>query len=158
RRLRSEADPHLVSEAVEDTILAHLAKPERFDETRGSSLEAFLLACALRDLGHRMRSDQRRRRRGSLEGWPAPLLVEFGPSSGYSDREEVEGQPDLQDLMAMLPDPVDREVFRLRAAGEKRTARFAAVLGVAHLSREEQRRAVKQAKESVPQSAGAPQR
>jgi len=51
--------------------------------------------------------------------------------------------------LAALASEIDKEIQGLRHSGERRTAQFAKVLGIAHLSAFEQRREVKRAKDRI---------
>jgi hypothetical protein len=54
-----------------------------------------------------------------------------------------------EDMMGLLQDAKDRQILALRLQGERRTAAFAEILGVSHLSIEVQRREVKRAKDRI---------
>jgi len=63
--------------------------------------------------------------------------------------EPLDRKQGLEKLACLLPDPTDRKVFELKAIGERRTEQFAQIMGISHLSVEQQRREVKKAKDRI---------
>lgn len=141
---RPNADPDAVYTAVADALLWFTEHPARYDPTR-SPLPRFLLLVAERRLFNAFESEARHRRLISGD------LVELLPD----DRNEVvdDDSPsfdaaELQPILAGLAE-TDRRVLELMRDGERRTAVFAAVLGLSDRLADGQRHEVKKAKDRI---------
>jgi DNA modification methylase len=148
----SRADEHLCSQAVADALLDYCAEPQRFDEARGVPLARFLLLASRRNMLNLLRGESRRKAREERAAqMQAESSVELDPVVGNLLQQEENAQlrQREEELMRLLPDPKDRQILALRLQGERHTEAFAAVLGISHLSPEEQRRAVKRAKDRI---------
>jgi DNA-directed RNA polymerase specialized sigma24 family protein len=146
------ADEHLHYQAVADALLDYCARPQQFDEGRGVPLASFLLMTCRRNMLNLLRGETRRRtHEGQAAQMSAPSIVELDPVAGNLLQQEENAQRHQQeeDLMNLLQDPKDQQILALRLEGERRTAAFAAILGVSHLPIEAQRRAVKRAKDRI---------
>lgn len=144
RRHFRRADPNDTTDAADCAVIAFVRNPTTFDPARGS-LPAFLRRAARCDLINILHRDGRHhRRRIPWEG------VELAHPAG-NDREEAETFADHPQLLAAVAelDDADRAVFELMLDGERATAVFAAVLGVADRPADEQFDVVKRAKDRV---------
>jgi hypothetical protein len=142
-------DQGLVSDGVTDAILEYVANPRSFDDTRGVPLDRFLRKNAWRNIANTVRGEVRRRRREQTAAAIAPL-VELHPAVGNDLQDELARRTaQHQRELAALPGDIEKEMQRLRHGGERRTAEFAKVLGIAHLPTSEQRREVKRAKDRI---------
>ena len=142
---RPTADPHAVESAATDALLWLVKNPARYDQAR-SPLPAFLLLVARRRLLNQFASE-RRHQVGKIP-WD---VVEFS----LSDRnDEVDDDapsfdhPELQAVIAALS-ATDRRLLDLMWDGERSTAVFAAIMGIADRPIDEQEREVKRAKDRI---------
>jgi hypothetical protein len=148
-RAFEQLDPGLVSDGVTDAILEYVAAPQSFDATRGVPLDRFLRKNAWRNIANTVRGEVRRQRREQTAAAMAPL-VELHPAVGNDLQDELDKRTAQHEReLAALASDIDKEIQRLRHSGERRTAQFAKVLGIAHLSASEQRREVKRAKDRI---------
>jgi DNA-directed RNA polymerase specialized sigma24 family protein len=83
-------DPHLVSEAVHDTLISYLKNPAAFDENRGIPLIAFLFGMAKHKLAAKFRAEARRRRHEEIH--PLNFSEDFCPDSLADGEYLYEGQ------------------------------------------------------------------
>jgi hypothetical protein len=69
----------MLNDASVDALVEYLCRPSRFDQSRGTALDAFLYANAWRNLANLVKADRRRQRlqeryatekRGPEDGWP----------------------------------------------------------------------------------------
>jgi DNA-directed RNA polymerase specialized sigma24 family protein len=157
-----QADEHAISDAFTTAFLDYLERPNSFDPACGE-LEAFLkqaARCDLRDL------DRAARRRGQVElAWQkasygaAPALLNGKPlalpDAGESPAEQVEKKEAAENLEKFLRkftrqlDKQERIVFELQRHRRRKTALFAAALGIVHLPKTRQAREVKRIKDRL---------
>ncbi len=145
-------DPHFVRDAVIDALLNYVEHPERFDPNRGK-LSSYLYMSARGDLLNRLKSETRRRAREvRLED------VELCPSLRnilIEDRNDIElpsglSMADIESSVGQIvTNPTDKKLLELMLDGERKTERYAEVLGISHLNADEQRRQVKRAKDRL---------
>lgn len=145
-------DPHLVESMAIDALLRLAREPARYDPRRGGLL-AFLRMDARGDLLNALAAEKKgSKRRVPLED------VELGPRARNLGRDgdpetavltgESMAELDLDALCSGF-DARERAVVELMIDGERRTARFAAVIGLEHLPPEQQRREVKRWKDRL---------
>jgi DNA-directed RNA polymerase specialized sigma24 family protein len=146
-----KTDPHLVSDGVTDALLDYCARPAAFDEARNVPLDRFLAKAAWRNIANLLRGEKRRKiREGKAVDLAGQNVVELYPVAGNpSQNEPLDTKKQLENLLRLLPDPTDRRIFDLRAMGERRTGEFAKVMGITHLSIEQQRYEVKRIKDRI---------
>ena len=150
-----QTDPQMVEDAVLDALLEYAEKPAQFDPSSGRVLEAHLTLAAERNLLNLLRSEGRRHRRereaAAREAPGNRAAVELQSPAGNLLQEETatELQRNRDEALALLTDPRDRRVYELRLEGEFRTTAFAAVLGIRHLPKDDQRREVKRVKDRI---------
>jgi|DewCreStandDraft_1066081.scaffolds.fasta_scaffold13459_3 hypothetical protein len=164
-RYYKNVDPQLLESAAIDAVLDLAMHPHRYDPARGR-LASYLLMAARRDL---LNALQRTQRRAAHE---RPLTV-IDPSAGdvelasparnlraseADDPLELLIQREAADprLMAAIREQCDERewaVFQLLLDGEDRTAAYAQVLGIPHLSPREQAQEVKRVKERLKKRA-----
>lgn len=152
RRCHPREDDALLSDIATDLILDLGERPERYDADK-RSLTGYLRMAANRDVLNARQSEHRR------VAHLAPLArVELQPparnstQAGTSDpADTVADAPDDERIRAMRTHFNDRDwaVAELQLEGERSTARYAAVLGLADRPEEEQKREVKRAKDRV---------
>lgn len=148
-RHRQDIADDLLHEAAEDAILALIKNPLSFKPEKQKSLINYLVMSAEGDL------------RNALQKQPALKLVELpddignsisGDDSG-STRLEVEEELRLAEpLLRAVCEGLDEkecECLMLKLDGERKTERFAAVLGIEHLSQSEQQEQVKKVKDKL---------
>ena len=135
--------------AAEEAILSVIHHPTQFDPTRGE-LPAFLRMAAGRDLANILNAEQRHRHRRAGSD-SVELLADARNISGTDD--EPADFPSFDDpvLVAVVATFTDEErrVLDLMRDGERRTAVFAASLGIADRPPDEQTRVVKQVKDRI---------
>jgi DNA-directed RNA polymerase specialized sigma24 family protein len=145
-------DEHAVMTGVVDAVLEYCAAPEKVSPEDGQHLMNHLARAAWRNLANLVRGQKRRRTREECYGDRATReAVEQSDPLGIllQREEEAERQKRIESLMKLLPDPDDRTILSLRLKGERAVEVFAKALGLSHLPVEEQRKAVKRAKDRV---------
>lgn len=134
----------MVEDAVVQTLLDHIERPQRFDPAR-RSLRGYLKMAAERDL-----KNLRARHRPRLERESVMEPVELEAAAG---KNSVAGDDPLADdviardvaarqaarIMAAAQTEEERQVLTLMMEGEKDTTVFAAALGLADLPPAQQR-------------------
>jgi hypothetical protein len=149
-----EADPHLCAEAATKAVLDFGAKPHAFDPDR-LSVVAFLRMAASRDLKNLLRNEQRHQR--GRQSWN---VVENSPAAGkYLGRDDDpslpmqidEARQPMAATRAVLEKltTAERRVWELMQQGERRSAAYAELLGIAHLSKEVKNAEVRRVKDRV---------
>jgi hypothetical protein len=142
-------DPALVSDGVTDAILEYVTNPQSFDDRHGVPLDRFLRKNAWRNVANTVRGEVRRQRREQTAA-AMTALVELHPAVGNQLQDELDKRiAQHQRELAALPGDIEKQIQRLRHSGERRTAEFAKVLGIAHLPASEQRSEVKRAKDRI---------
>ena len=138
-------DPDAVFTAVSDAVLAILKRPAAYDPAK-SPLFRFLLMIAERRLRNSFAAEGRHRR-GRIP-WDA---VELDASERNEEEEDEPLSLDAPELRAVIDalSDAERQVFDLMRGGERRTAVYAAVLGIADCSADEQEVEVKRAKDRI---------
>lgn len=152
-------DEHLCYTAAEDAILALIKRPMAYDPSR-QALSVYLRMSARGDLLNLMRSEQRHRdRQTRLDGVEIPQFAGKYIWGSEADPAEIVVRHEELSSIAQLPTLPDSVVARLSAGeasalellqqGERRTQFYAQVLGLAHLSKDEQQREVKRVKDRL---------
>lgn len=160
RHLRSKyrvAD-ELIDEAVLDALFNLLNRPETYQPAKGK-LSSYLVRSADFDLRNILQKERRQRPPSTVsldavaddDGDGNTPLVDRIEDKSIDVNHWIGGVDPvlLRTIREQLPAPADREVLRLMAEGERKTAAFAEVLGVTALDIEGQRRSVKQAKDRI---------
>ncbi len=146
------ADEHMRYDAVTDAFLDYCAEPQGYEERHGVPLHLFLLMACRRNMLNLLRGEARRKAREERAGHlDAISPVELDPVVGNLLQKEENEQLHQQeaDLMSILHEPKDQQIVGLRLQGERRTAAFAEILGIAHLPIGVQRQEVKRAKDRI---------
>lgn len=142
----SHVHDHLLYDAATDTLLSVMRNPAVYDPTRGE-LPAFLRMAAAGDLRNLLARDRRhqanREDRDCVE-----LAADDGNSPAEGDEPPSFDDARLAPVVAALSE-AERQVLQLMRAGERRTAAFAAVLGIAGQPPDEQVREVKRVKDRI---------
>lgn len=150
----SSVDPMACAEAAGEAIVGFLNNPTGYDPQR-LGVEAFLRMAAQRDLQNLLRKERRHQR--NRRDWN---VVEQAPEDGkYLRRdddpslplqiEEAKQRQALPDAVWQQLTDVERRVWEQMQQGERRNSVFAVILGVTHLSADEQRREVKHVKDRL---------
>lgn len=149
----------LVRDLVTDVVLDLAQRPQKYDPAR-LGLESYLAMDARGDILNRLRSPAMTRLTA------VPLAdVELFLAGGNDPADEVEAallggdalalpegvtpEAALARIRAAFPDRRDREALVLIEEGERKTAVFARLYGLAHLDAEAQERAVKRQKDRI---------
>lgn len=145
-------DEQAIWDGVSAALLDYCARPQQFDESFGIPLDRFLGRAAWRNVANILRGEKRRKAREEQVGQEdSAAVVELDPTVGnLLQKEETARLRHRQEqAMHVLQDQKDRQILALRLQGERRTERFAEVLGIGHLPAGEQRQAVKRAKDRI---------
>lgn len=148
RRWRRDADEHACMTAAEDAVLSLIRNPAIYDPTK-RGLMGFLKMAAQGDLRNELAKEQKHHTNRENRD-----CVELPESSGNTPPDELAGDlpsfddPNIAAEVASFT-ATEREVLRLMRDGEKRTAAFAAVLGIEHLPAEDQAGEVKRVKDRI---------
>lgn len=138
----------LINDGIEDAIIEYAARPFRFDESFGLSLEVYLRWAARRNVANFLKAEVRRRRREveyatelaaravQLQTAPDKLAGSRGATSSFR-----------QEVVALGESEYEQAALSTWLSGERRTAPLAALLGIADLPVAEQRRHVKRFKD-----------
>jgi hypothetical protein len=135
----------VVADAIEDAILDYAKNPATFAATAGIPIYRLFQLAARRNLANTLRNDSRRRAR---ELRYAELAC-HGHSSERCASASFAADDLLREALRLIPIPAERKAFREWFRGEQSTRRIAAVLGLAHLDPQTQRREVKRFKERI---------
>jgi DNA-binding response OmpR family regulator len=147
QRAFPRAPSELIVNAIEDTILEYVARPTRFDRTRGVRLDTFLAPAARRNLLNVLQREARRQRREAKYAEEARILqnVTFEPvvsERGWNPAVRRE-------MIAAAATGAERPAVVQWLNGERGTAPLAAALGLSHLPALDQRREVKRFKDRI---------
>lgn len=153
RRLSSRrefrlTDPQFLDDGVLDAIIELVAQPGGYNPALSRTLLRHLEMAAERNVRNLLRSVRRRRERERKAAKSAVELASPVGNALQADQDRRQAH-DRDDALALLPDPTDRAVLDLMLRGERRTAAFAHVLGIAALPVPEQRRVVKRVKDRI---------
>jgi RNA polymerase sigma-70 factor, ECF subfamily len=145
-------DEALLETVAIDLILKVGQEPKQYDPDRGT-LSAYLRMAARRDVKNALKSERRRAARQiPLEDVELRSPARNRAWASTSDpADAVIGALDRERLLALREQfgAQDWEVVLLRIEGERRTERYAAVLGLQDRPRIEQEREVKRVKDRV---------
>jgi len=144
-------DEHIISDGSVDAILEYCEKPQTFDATLGIPLERFLKLAATRNVQNFIRGEERRKAREEKYGKRTlETSVELDVAAGNIITEEILARmQEMKAILNILDDPLDKKIKELSLQGERRTEVFAEILGITHLSKEQQKREVKRAKDRI---------
>ena len=155
KRSYSLLPPEVVRDAAHDALIALIRQPEQYDSERGTLLN-YLVRIGKNKLADQVRACRRRSGETAVGGVVELAAAEENAYSGEgSTAWELPAGTDLASpevealLRTILPDPRDRLVWELICDGRTAVAELAVVLGISHLSVEEQRRQVKQHRDRV---------
>lgn len=147
-------DPMLCQEAAGEAIVSFLKNLPKYDPQR-LGVEAFLRMAAQRDLRNLLRKE--RRHQQNHRDWN---VVEQASADGkYLGRdddpslplqiEEARQRQALPDAVWQQLTDVEQRCWEQMQKGERRNSVFAVILGVTHLSEDQQRREVKRVKDRL---------
>ncbi len=152
RQWPSLAGADAVHDAAVEVLVAYLREPERYDPSR-SNLVSWLQMQAQGDLTNDYRSPTRsfhQRRvtlmRDGVEGEDFARKLRLVRSDEYPSDVERDA---LDEALGALNDDRDRRLLALLLYGDTSTAAAANILGITHLSDEEQQAEVKRNKDRI---------
>ena len=145
RPFRWVRDRDLIDDAVVDAILSYIKHPDRYDPHR-MSLPGYLLMTAKANVWDVLKG---RRRREKCERREYFVELCQLASNIYIGDEEDQSSLVTNFVAGLFEDPVDRIMAGMVVDDERSTAKFAAVLGIAHLPASEQREIVKRDKDCI---------
>jgi len=134
------ADPHVIGASVDDTLMAYLESPTRFDPRRGS-LVRWLTQCAINRVRDAMRSGRRRL------AHETPVGVDLASIAAGITGPEVEQertqwiQEHRQEFLAVAKTSRELAFLQARLDGAELLTQ-AAALGLAQMTPQEQRQQV----------------
>ncbi|HEY4101011.1 MAG TPA: hypothetical protein VGM20_09060 [Gemmatimonadales bacterium] len=153
------ADAQAIVDAVDDAVIAYLARPSAARATTGREVFAHLQLAAWRNLKNLERAERRRARREAVFAQDTLTrnraserrVVELCGAAGKVERDNSSINPGsiYRDTRHLELSEMDRAIAAMIARGIRNTTMFAAVLGILSLGIGEQRRAVKRAKDRV---------
>ncbi|WP_428939915.1 sigma factor [Fontivita pretiosa] len=141
-------DETIRHDAAIDAILKLIERPERFDRSRGVTLEAFLFKVAANRLLNLRRGELRLKRRERAAADPNHT----GPSLRHVAKDPLEvyiAGEQLQRCLAMLDNSQEVAFVKLLADGEQDVGRLIQALGLEHLPVEQWRRELKRARDRI---------
>ena len=145
-------DRDMVEEAVGNVLLEYIDAPERYDPDR-APLQRYLVMAAYRDFQNL--SAKEARRAGS-QRYLSVLYTEQGDEDVMDDQQDIEqiiGRIHAESLWQMLdehfPDPTERQLVELIVERVRSIQPYAQLLGLTHLSTDEQREEVKRVKDRL---------
>lgn len=145
RQWRNTADEHACLTAAEDAVLALIRDPAIYDPTQ-RGLRGFLCMAAQGDLLNALAKEAKHHKNRQSGD-----CVELAPESRNASADDLDDLPSFADPAVAAEiasfDATERAVFELMCGGERATAAYVPVLGIGHLSADEQARAVKRAKD-----------
>jgi len=149
-------EAHLHETAAIDCLLDYHKKSRQFDSER-LPLIAYLRMAARRDMLNAIDKNWRREQR--LVNIDAPIaqprLSDQAQNHDIEDLDEWLSQHtelSRQQILEALDSELsagDREILLLMLDGERKSSQFAAAMGISHKNEQEQRRAVKRAKDRI---------
>lgn len=147
----------LCVEAAEDALIALVKNPDSYKSDRNKTLYSYLQMSAQGDLRNGMRREKNKTKRNvGLD--VLALSPEGGKHLGRTDDQllRLENNEELRraDAGVLAPardglSPEESQALDLILEGERKTEVFARVLGIDHLSKAEQRLAVKKVKDKL---------
>jgi len=147
-------DPHLPATAAIDALQNYLQRPEQYNPEKGS-LEAYLRMAASGDLKNALSKQARERQNEGgeriveLDAPGAEYQVEANAGPSVEEQVEIRASPVWRRIREWVPDPVDQQIVQLMVEKVRKTSAFARVLGITHLSPEEQAEIVKRHKDRL---------
>lgn len=145
-------DVTTIWDAVTQALLSYIEKPTIYQPQR-ASLRKFLFFAARGDLLNALQRQRRREARERSVGSVEDLAEQRNDLR--KDSEIVEGiegavwDDDWPSLSQHFPDERDRQLVALILDGERKTERYAEILGLGHLDRDSQQREVKRHKDRI---------
>ena len=135
----------LLAQAVEDALLEYLARPDRYDPSRGVRLYSFLYSAALRNALNLAQSEKRRRYKDMK------LHVDASHQDAVVNADNlVRNRSELLRLaVSRLPDRKERKYFIAWLRGRPVTQQLLVDLGFSELPIVEQRHALKKLRERI---------
>ncbi|MCD9186652.1 MAG: hypothetical protein LUM44_09470 [Pyrinomonadaceae bacterium] len=153
RKFSNVADEHLIQIATHNAILYYLKSPNKFDANRGSLIN-FIWLRARSSLLNILSSKENPLKRKEFVELEEVHSV-YGNEESQNESIEaflIDNEQDnlfYKRLSVLLPDQIDRNILELMMNGERNTVLFAAILGIADKSLEEQCSCVKKHKDRI---------
>lgn len=146
RRFHRLPDPHLTETFAIDALLKYLASPEKFNPKKGS-LIAYLYMDAYGDLLNFLEKQKKFvEHHDSYSEYEVKALTE----DQSLDRTLIDQSLSIAErVIAETLDPTDRELIELMLEGERRTERYADVLGIFDLPKDQRASEVKRRKDRL---------
>jgi hypothetical protein len=139
-----------IEEQAADSLISYITSPHRYDPSRASLL-TYLTLDADGDLKNAYRSPRRRREQLASDV-EDPLFRRNETTDAELFAEDDRAL--FARLRVAFPSEADRQVIHLLLEGERSTAAYAEVLGIADLSPEERRAEVKRVKDRIKKKVG----
>jgi hypothetical protein len=152
-------DRDLINDATVDAVFGYIRHPEQFNPQK-SNLLPYLKFSAERDLINAVAKDRRHKRGEELSDDVELVVTHRNKPTGVETTRRgveaeaiasIDGRHEIDSVMEWFPEPRDRSLLTLMANGERKTSKFAAILGINGLPANEQRHVVKQHKDRLKQ-------
>ncbi|HLW00261.1 MAG TPA: hypothetical protein VKT82_16460 [Ktedonobacterales bacterium] len=148
----SSVDTALVEEAVGQALLDYLEGPERYDPEL-ASLQRYLVMAAHRDFQNMSQKEARQTRSQRYLTLLTPEQEEPDLIDEQQDIDRVIARIDAENLwlqvQAYFPDPIERQIVGLLVDRVRSSQPYVQLLGLTHLSADEQAEAVKRVKDRL---------
>lgn len=143
-------DEELIADAAVDAVMTYVKEPAKFDPSKRSLL-GYLKMAANGDLLNRLAKEGRRKDRSPGGTDPAVELDESAGKmlAGVRHAADEHIDPVSKTIVRLFTTERDRRIAHLIVEGERSTAKFAALLGIAGRPTDEQRAIVKKHKDRV---------
>lgn len=151
KRAFPRVEETLITDAVEDAILNYLKMPNKFNPLK-KTLLGYLKMSARGDLLNALDAQKGRRERGKLTENVEDQLDERNRYSGRTEPDigaRIDGNEMRQKIQAGFPGQTDQKLLDLIQNGVRATGDYAAVLDIANLPADEQRKVVKRHKDRI---------
>lgn len=147
-RQNPKLDDHLIHSAVADAFLNYANKPSSFDPAR-SSLVSYLRMSAQRDLQNALKTLRRQEKVVELRlDDPEHVVSDEGEREIEHELVQKES-PLVKKVFELLTNEIDRQIVVLMMDRVRDAKEFVDVLGIAHLSQEDQQAEVKRNKDRI---------
>ncbi len=145
-------DPALVEEAVGEALLRYIEAPERYDPER-APLQRYLVMAAYRDFQN---MSEKEARRAGPQRYLSLLVTEQEDQDIADEQQEIDhiiGRIDAERLWQIIeehfPDPTEQQIVALIVDRVRSVQPYAQLLGLTHLSADEQAAEVRRAKDRI---------
>ena len=148
RKYPQDGYQYVVNHAATEAFVSYFQRPEQFDPEK-ANLQTYLRISAEGDLKNALRSE-----RNFLKKYQTGVELSQFEGKGEVEAEPLsmlQGDELREEIRKLFPEERDWELAELIIDQERRTEPFAEILGIQHLSVDEQRAEVKRHKDRIKQ-------